>query len=517
MKEQPLVYLYDSTLRDGAQTLDVDFSVDDKRHIESLLDSFGLDFIEGGWPGSNPTDDALFATPASNKTSKRIAFGMTRKKGVRAEDDPQLRRLKECSADGVCVVGKCWDFHATHALGVSLDENVQIIADSVTYLKRDGGFVLFDGEHFFDGYRHARDYALRCLDSAARAGADWLILCDTNGGTLPETISSITTDVVKRFGGERIGIHCHNDIDMASACSLAAVRAGARQIQGTFNGLGERCGNANLVSILPTLVYKMGYRTTLSTEALRRLTNISHSIDEIINRPPEAHAPFVGRRAFAHKGGLHASAVAKNPTSYEHIDPVLIGNQRQLLVSNQAGRASIRHRLSLCGINNVASAHLDAIIDKVKAREYEGYAYDAADASFQLLARSIMNPQPAPFTVRDYHVTSSAAQDAHARVVIDYRGKEMDNEATGNGPVNALDNALRGLLTPLFPCLQQLALIDYKVRIMAQQRNTAAKTRVIIDYMDAQKQEWATVGVSHNVVAASWEALMDGILWALRE
>ncbi|MBC6445001.1 MAG: citramalate synthase [Alphaproteobacteria bacterium GM202ARS2] len=516
MKEQPLVYLYDSTLRDGAQTLDVDFSVDDKRHIESLFDSFGIDFVEGGWPGSNPTDDAFFATPARSTTSKRIAFGMTRKKNVRAEQDPQLQRLKACSADGFCIVGKCWDFHAQHALGVSLEENLRIIADSVAYLKQDNGFVLFDGEHFFDGYRNARDYALRCLDQAQQAGADWLILCDTNGGTLPEDIERVTQDVVQRFGGERIGIHCHNDIDMATACSLAAVRAGARQIQGTFNGLGERCGNANLVSILPTLVYKMGYRTTLHDDALRRLTSISHSIDEIINRPPESHAPFVGRRAFAHKGGLHASAVAKNPTSYEHIDPALIGNQRALLVSNQAGRASIRHRLSLCGIENVTPAHLDAIIAEVKAREYQGYAYDAADASFQLLARTIIDPQPAPFTVHDYLVTSSAAQDAHARVVIDYQGKRMDNEANGNGPVNALDKALRGLLTPLFPSLKELALMDYKVRIMAQHRDTAAKTRVIIDYVDANKQEWATVGVSHNVVAASWQALMDGILWALR-
>ena len=509
------IYLYDSTLRDGAQTPGVDFSVHDKRRIAELLDDFGIDYIEGGWPGANLTDDAFFQQKMSTKHAKIIAFGMTRKKHILAKNDLQLQKLKKTSADGICIVGKCSAFHATHALNVTLAENKRIIADSVAFLQQDNSFILFDSEHFFDGYKQNPSYALACLDQADKA--DWLVLCDTNGGTLPEDIERITEQVVQRFGGTRIGIHCHNDADLATANTLAAIRAGACHIQGTFNGLGERCGNANLASIIPTLVHKMGYQCSVTPENMKQLTKLTQTIDDIINRTADPNAPYVGSRAFTHKGGLHASAVTKNPLSYEHIDPDVVGNRRAFSISHQAGRASILNKLDAWGFPKPNAEMVKKIMTEIKKREYDGYAYETAEVSLQKLIAELMLPQKDPFTILDYHVTSKKDTSATAHIAIRYDGRTITSQGHGNGPVNALDKALRRLLHPLFPRLKTLQLIDYKVRIMSQSSNTAATTRVIISYIDAAHRAWSTVGVSTNVIDASWQALMDAILWTLRD
>ncbi|MBC6497053.1 MAG: citramalate synthase [Alphaproteobacteria bacterium GM7ARS4] len=518
MTSSRFIHLYDSTLRDGAQTLGVYFRTDDKRRITTLLDEFGIDFIEGGWPSANPTDDAFFADIPQRRHAHVMAFGMTHKKGRTAQDDPQLQALVQSDADGFCIVGKCWDFHVEHTLHVGLEDNLRMIADSVAFLRTTGKRVIFDGEHFFDGYKQNRTYAMECLQAAAHHDAHCLVLCDTNGGSMPDHIAHVTNDVVRQQGNIPIGIHCHNDMGLATANSLAAVEAGARHVQGTFNGLGERCGNADLVSIIPTLVYKMGYQTNISQERLRELTFYAHAIDHVINRLPSPSAPYVGTRAFAHKGGLHSAAVMKNPLSYEHIDPARVGNQRQLIVSNQAGKTGIRSLLEThTPPLHANDAQLDNIASLIKQKEFQGYSYDKADASCILLARSIIHPNhPRPFAVKDYHVTT--CQDSStANVTIQTPDEKTYSceKITEEGPFHALDSALRCVLQPLFPSLSRLTLSDYKVLILPQGENTAATTRVMITFTYHDAPECSTIGVSANIIHASWEALLDAFYWAL--
>jgi len=518
------VYLYDSTLRDGAQTQGVDFSPADKMAIARELDSLGIDYIEGGWPGANPTDDAFFASPPPLTRATLAAFGMTRRAGRSASNDPGLQAVLVPAAKAATLVGKSWDFQVTVALGVDLDENLRMISESVAYAKTRVAEVIFDAEHFFDGYRANPDYALSCAKAAYQAGARWVVLCDTNGGSLPHEVEEIVTAVAKIVPGDRLGIHCHNDSDNAVANSLAAVRAGARQIQGTLNGLGERCGNANLISILPNLMLKMGYETGVSQADLTRLTHVSRLLDERLNRAPNRHAPYVGESAFAHKGGLHVSAVEKDPRCYEHVAPESVGNRRHIVVSDQAGRSNILARFRDIGIeadpNDTTVARL---IDEVKHREYAGYAYDGAEASFELLARRMLSTVPDYFRLLGFRVIDERRWDVGADVLTlseaiikaEVKGETLMTVAEGNGPVSALDSAMRKMLTPAYPQLADLRLVDYKVRILDPQAATNAMTRVMIESADGNGERWSTVGVSTNVIDASYAALHDSITYKL--
>ncbi|HZS83898.1 MAG TPA: citramalate synthase [Stellaceae bacterium] len=518
------IYLYDTTLRDGAQTQGVDFGPADKAVIARELDRLGIDYIEGGWPGANPTDDALFREPPRLGRARLAAFGMTRRAGRSAANDPGLAATLGCGARVACLVGKSWDFQVETALGVSLAENLAMIAESVGLAACRLDETLFDAEHFFDGYKANPDYALSCLAAARDAGARWIVLCDTNGGTLPHEVEAIVREVVRTVPGERLGIHCHNDTANAVANSLAAIRAGARQVQGTLNGLGERCGNADLVALLPSLMLKMGYRTGVSEEALRGLTHLSRLIDERLNRAPDRHAAYVGEAAFAHKAGLHASAVEKDPRCYEHIDPAAVGNRRHVVVSDQAGRANLVTRLRDLGIE-VAADHpkLGALLDLVKQREFAGYAYDGAEASFELLARRALGAVPDYFRLTSFRVIDERRWNARGELVtlseatikVEVAGETAMTVAEGNGPVNALDTALRQALTPAFPELAHIRLTDYKVRILTPQDGTKAVTRVMIETADGKGESWSTVGVSTNVIDASYNALHDSLTYKL--
>ncbi|WP_417827974.1 citramalate synthase [Thalassospira sp.] len=522
------VYLYDSTLRDGQQTQGVDFSAADKTAIAKALDELSIDYIEGGWPGANPTDDAFFANPPKLKNSKLTAFGMTRRAGRSASNDPGLASLAQ-NAPIVCMVGKSWDFQVTEALGIELDENLAMISDSIAHLKTRVSEVMFDAEHFFDGYKANRDYALAAIRAAHDAGARWVVLCDTNGGTLPDEIFDIVTDVCSQIPGSHVGIHCHNDTENAVANSLAAVRAGARQVQGTLNGLGERCGNANLISIIPTLMLKMGYDVGISHDQLTSLRRISHILDERLNREPLRQAAYVGDSAFAHKGGLHVSAVEKNPTCYEHVEPHLVGNQRHILVSDQAGRSNILARFREIGVDvDPKSEAIGKLVETVKQREFDGYAYDGAEASFELLARKAMGELDRYFRVTSFRVIDERRwvdeQDeqvitmSEATVKVVVGDDQFMSVAEGNGPVNALDAALRKVLltVPEYrDAVEQIELIDYKVRIITRGDGTRAVTRVMIESRDGEGNNWATVGVSTNIIEASYNALRDSITYKL--
>jgi 2-isopropylmalate synthase len=518
------IFLYDTTLRDGAQTSGVDFGPADKAAIAAALDRLGIDYIEGGWPGANPTDNAFFEAPPKLGRARLSAFGMTRRAGRSAGNDPGLAALIGSGARVGCLVGKTWDFHVETALGVPLDENLRMIGESVAHLAGALDEVLFDAEHFFDGWKADPRYAMRCLEAAAEAGARWIVLCDTNGGTLPHEIEAVVAAVAKRIPGERLGIHCHNDTDNAVANSLAAVRAGARQVQGTLNGLGERCGNANLVSLLPTLMLKLGYETGVSREGLRHLTQASRMLDERLNRAPDRHAPYVGEAAFAHKAGLHVSAIAKDPRSYEHVDPATVGNRRHVVVSDQAGRANLVQRLEECGIAaDPADEKLGALLDLVKRREHDGYAYDGAEASFELLARRMLGSVPEFFRLQSFRVIDERRWNARgdlvtlseATIKVEVAGESFMTVAEGNGPVNALDAALRKALLPRYPHLGGIRLTDYKVRILSPQEGTRAVTRVMIETSGAEGEAWSTVGVSANVIDASYNALHDSLTWFL--
>jgi 2-isopropylmalate synthase len=518
------IHLYDSTLRDGAQTQGVDFGAADKLAIAVALDRLGIDYIEGGWPGANPTDDAFFAQLPRLSHSRVTAFGMTRRPGRSAANDPGLTAVLASPARTVCLVGKTWDFHVEVALGATLTENLDMIGESLVEARRRKDEVHFDAEHFFDGYKANRDYALRCLKAAYEAGARWLVLCDTNGGTLPHEVERIVGEVTARIPGTHVGIHCHNDTENAVANSLAAVRAGARQIQGTLNGLGERCGNANLVSLIPSLMLKMGLKTGVSETQLQQLTHVSRLLDDRLNRPAARGAAYVGESAFAHKGGLHVSAVARDPRTYEHVAPEKVGNRRHIVVSDQAGKSNILARFGEIGLE-IAADHpkLGRLIDEVKAREHDGFAYDGADASFELLARRALGSVPEYFTLvsfrviteRRFNAKGELVTQSEATVKVDVKGQRVLTVGEGNGPVDALDGALREALLPVYPRLADIRLIDYKVRILTPEAGTKAVTRVMIESTDGAHRHWSTIGVSANVIDASYNALHDSITWFL--
>jgi len=518
--------LYDTTLRDGAQTHGVDFSVEDKWLIAQQLDVLGLDYIEAGYPGANPTDTRLFAETRTLGNARLTAFGMTKRPGRSISNDPGFQALLAAKVDAICLVAKAWDFHVDVALGISLDENLDGIRESVAAIVASGRETLLDCEHFFDGYKANPDYALACAKAAYESGARWVVLCDTNGGTLPEEIEAIVSEVVKHIPGDHLGIHVHNDTDNGVANSLAAVRAGARQIQGTLNGLGERCGNANLTSIIPTLMLKSDYaerfETGVTPEKLRTLTHASRILDEVLNRSPNRHAPYVGESAFAHKGGIHVSAVQKDPRTYEHVPPEAVGNRRKLLVSDQAGRSNILAELDRIGIAIPKDdPRIGRLLDEVKEREAVGYAYEAADASFELLARRMLGNVPQFFEVESFRVLVERRHNAlgelvtisEATVKVRIDGETVMSVGEGNGPVNALDNALRKDLGPYQSYIADLDLVDYKVRILTG--GTDAVTRVLIESRDGVGNRWFTVGVSPNIVDASFAALIDSINYKL--
>jgi 2-isopropylmalate synthase len=527
------LFLFDTTLRDGQQTQGVQFSTAEKAQIAQALDRLGVDHIEGGWPGANPTDSDFFAAPPATKATL-TAFGMTRRVGRSAENDDVLAAVLNAGTPAVCLVGKTHDFHVTTALGVTLEENREAIASSIRHLFAKGREALFDAEHFFDGYRANPAYALSCLKAALDAGARWIVLCDTNGGTLPAEVGRVTAEVVAAgIPGDRLGIHCHDDTGNAVANSLAAVAAGARQIQGTLNGLGERCGNANLTTLIPTLLLKEPYasrfQTGVTREALAGLLKTSRMLDDILNRVPLRSAPYVGASAFAHKAGLHASAILKDPTTYEHIDPGLVGNERVIPMSNQAGLSNLRARLAAAGIEVEAKdPRLARIIETIKEREDQGYAYDGAQASFELVARRELGLCPEFFEVKRYRVTVERRKNKYDRmislseaVVVVKIGEQknmsvsdsMDETGSDRGPVNALAKALGKDLGPYQACIDDMKLVDFKVRIT--NGGTEAVTRVIIDSEDGQGHRWSTVGVSANIIDASFEALLDAIQWKL--
>ncbi len=518
------VFLYDTTLRDGAQTQGVNFSAADKAAIALELDRLGIDYIEGGWPGANPTDDAFFADKPVFKRAKLSAFGMTRRSGRSAENDPGLRAILDGAADVICLVGKTWDFHCEVALGITLDENIRMIRESVSLAAEKAGEAVFDAEHFFDGYKANPEFAISCVKAAYEAGARWVVLCDTNGGTLPDEVERIVGEVTQHVPGDHLGIHCHDDTDNAVANSLAAVRAGARQVQGTLNGLGERCGNANLISIIPSLVLKMGYDTGLSEEDMGRLTHVSRFLDDRLNRAPNAGAAYVGERAFAHKGGLHVSAIEKDPRTYEHVAPEAVGNERHILVSSQAGRSNVLARFREVGIEvDPKNPKIAALLEEIKNREADGYAYDGASASFELLARRALESVPEYFTLQSFRVMDERHWNARGELVtlseavikVDIGDQHFMTVAEGNGPVNALDNALRKALTAVYPQLNDMRLTDYKVRILTPGAGTEAVTRVMIESIDSAGHRWSTIGVSANVIDASFNALHDALTYKL--
>lgn len=527
------LYLYDTTLRDGQQTQGVQFSVAEKIQIARALDDLGIDYIEGGWPGANPTDSDFFAARPQTRATF-TAFGMTKRVGRSAANDDVLAAVLDAGTPAVCLVGKTHDFHVTTALGCTLEENRVAIAESVAHVVAKGREALFDAEHFFDGYAANPGYALDCLRAALQAGARWIVLCDTNGGTLPADVGRIVAEVIAAgVPGDRLGIHCHDDTGNAVACSLAAVDAGVRQIQGTLNGLGERCGNANLITLIPTLALKPRYRDRfdigVTSDALKGILKISRKLDDILNRVPLRAAPYVGASAFAHKAGLHASAILKDPSTYEHVPPETVGNERIIPMSNQAGQSNLRMRLAQAGLEvDPKDSRLARILDEIKRREDQGYAYDGAQASFEVLARRELGLCPSFFEVKRYRVTVERRKNRYdqmislseAVVVVKIGDRKMmsvsdsmDALGSDRGPVNALSKALGKDLGPYQAAIDDMRLVDFKVRIT--QGGTEAVTRVIIDSEDGQGRRWSTVGVSPNIVDASFEALLDAIQWKL--
>jgi 2-isopropylmalate synthase len=519
------LYLFDTTLRDGAQTTGVDFSIEDKRRIAAMLDDLGLDYVEGGYPGANPLDTEFFRKKTL-KHARFAAFGMTKRAGRSAANDPGIAGLMEAAADTIVFVAKTWDFQVHVALGCTLDENLDGIADSIKYARNHGREAILDCEHFFDGYKANRDYALQCAQTAHEAGARWIVLCDTNGGTLPDEIEAIVKDVTHRIPGSHLGIHTHNDTENAVANTFAAVRAGVRHIQGTLNGLGERCGNANLCSIVPTLLLKSEYadrfEVGVSLEKLKGLTKLSHTLDELINRAPNRHAPYVGASAFATKAGIHASAVLKDPRTYEHVLPETVGNMRKVLISDQAGKSNVLSELERLGVDvSKDDPRVLRVLDEVKEKEAQGYAYEGADASFELLARRVLGQAPDYFQVERFSVNVERRHNAAGELVtvseaivkVHVGGETLISAAEGNGPVNALDLALRKDLGKYQRYIEDLELIDYRVRVF--QGGTDAVTRVLIEFGDSTGARWSTVGVSANIIDASFQALLDSINYKL--
>jgi len=519
------LYIFDTTLRDGAQTQGVDFSLNDKEKISVALDNLGVDYIEGGWPGANPTDTEFFQKKHNFNNAKLTSFGMTKRSGRSADNDPGLSALMNSNTTSVCLVGKSWDFHVDVALGISNDENLENISESVKHFVKEKKELIFDAEHFFDGYKANPKYAILCLKAAFDHGARWIVLCDTNGGTLPHEVTKIVTEVSKVISGENLGIHAHNDTGNAVANSLSAVLAGVRHIQGTINGLGERCGNANLMSLIPTFYLKKyfseKFEINIKPNNIKNLTQCSRLLDEILNRKPNKHLPYVGAAAFSHKGGLHVSAVQKDPKTYEHIDPAEVGNSRNIVVSDQAGKSNILSRLKTIGIDvKETDPKIKKLLDEVKDREFIGYSYDGADASFELLARRIMGEIPRYISINEYDVSvkknSSGKIISSAKAHLEVDGEKIICEGEGNGPVNALDNAIRqnvDRLNKYSKYLKDLTLVDYKVRIL--NTGTEAVTRVSIESTDSKGKNWFTIGVSTNIIDASFKALIDSLDYKL--
>jgi 2-isopropylmalate synthase len=519
------VYLFDTTLRDGAQTNGVDFSLDDKAAVAAMLDQLGIDYIEGGYPGANPQDTKFFSEK-KNLNATFTAFGMTKRGGRSASNDPGLAALLDAEADAICFVAKSWDYHVDVALGISREENLDCIRESITAARGRGREVIVDCEHFFDGYKANPQYALACAKAAYVAGARWVVLCDTNGGTLPEEVSRIVSEVTREVPGDHLGIHTHDDCGCAVANALAAVAAGVRQVQGTLNGLGERCGNANLTTIIPALKLKPEFAKRfdigVTDEALASLTHVSRVFDEMINRAPNRYAPFVGESAFATKTGIHASAIAKNPATYEHVAPELIGNRRKVLVSDQAGKSNVLAELERLGISiNRDDPRITRMLEEIKEREAEGYAYEGADASFFLLAKRVLGEVPEFFKVerfsvnveRRWNAVGKLITVAEAIVKVKVGDEVMISAAEGNGPVNALDVALRKDLGKYQSLIGDLELVDYRVRIF--RGGSDAVTRVLITSRATDGETWTTVGVSPNIIDASFQALMDSIVYQL--
>ena len=519
------LYIFDTTLRDGAQTQGVDFSIDDKEKIALALDALGVDYIEGGWPGANHTDTEFFQKKLKLKNSKLTAFGMTKRAGRSADNDPGISALINSKAPAICLVGKSWDFHVDVALGISNDENLENISESAKHFVEQKKEFMFDAEHFFDGYKNNPQYALSCLKAAYTQGARWIVLCDTNGGTLPHEISKIVSEVLKQIPGKNLGIHAHNDTGNAVANTLAAVLTGVRQVQGTINGLGERCGNANLMSLIPTFFLKKDFsnkfETNINPSNIKNLTQCSRLLDEILNRKPNKHLPYVGAAAFSHKGGLHVSAVQKDPKTYEHINPEEVGNTRNIVVSDQSGKSNIISRLKTIGVNiKENDPKIKKLLEEVKDREFIGYSYDGADASFELLARRINGEIPRFISIKEYDVTvkknSAGKIVSTAKAHLEVDGEKIICEGEGNGPVNALDNAIRNnvdRLAKYSKYLKDLKLVDYKVRIL--NTGTEAITRVSIESTDSKGKNWFTIGVSTNIIDASFMALVDSLDYKL--
>jgi 2-isopropylmalate synthase len=519
------LYLFDTTLRDGAQTNGVDFTLADKLAIAGMLDELGIDYVEGGYPGANPTDTEFFSVDRKLDTTV-TAFGMTRRPGRSASNDPGLAMLLDAKADAICFVAKAWDYHVRVALETTNEENIASIRDSVRAAKAKGREVLLDCEHFFDGYKANPQYALACAKAAYDEGARWVVLCDTNGGTLPHEVEKIVGEVVKVIPGDHVGIHAHNDTEQAVANSFAAVRAGARQIQGTLNGLGERCGNANLVSIIPTLRLKPEFANKfeigVSDDAMKKLAHVSRALDERLNRAPNRTAPYVGDSAFATKAGIHASAILKEPETYEHVAPAAVGNKRKVLVSEQAGKSNVLAELDRIGIKaDKDDPRIGRLLEIVKERETIGYAYEAADASFELLARRTLGKVPDYFDVTQFDVNVEQRDNAKgervtvtmAVVKVKVGDDNLISAAEGNGPVNALDLALRKDLGKYQKYIDGLSLIDFRVRIL--NGGSEAVTRVMIESEDENGDRWTTIGVSPNIIDASFQALMDSIVFKL--
>lgn len=509
------IQTFDTTLRDGTQGEAVSFSVDDKLLIAQKLDELGIDYIEGGWPGSNPKDKEFFTRAASLQLqhAKLVAFGATRFARNTVETDPNVGGLIEAGTPVVAIFGKSWDLHTRRALGITEDENLRLIGETVAYLKAHGKEVIYDAEHFFDGFRSNPDFALRTLEAAKNAGADVLCLCDTNGGTLTTQLQEIVAVVRARFDGV-LGIHPHNDSDLAVANALAAVEQGVTHVQGCINGYGERCGNANLCSILANLELKLGH-TTIGPEKLAQLTPVAHYIAELANLPLRREQPYVGPSAFAHKGGVHVSAVLKDSATYEHVNPSQVGNRQRVLLSDLSGRGNVLYKLREHGLTDRLSEEARReLLEKIKHLEYQGYELEAAEGSFELLVREALHPNVSLFEVISYEVGTRQIANAKsvttATVILKVQGDIRSASATGHGPMNALDVCLRQCLASHYPATANVRLTDYKVRVLDSKKGTAAKVRVLVEWSDHQRS-WATVGVSDNVIEASWLALTDAI------
>ena len=513
------ISIYDTTLRDGAQTVGISLSMHDKLNISKILNSLKIDYIEGGWPGSNPKDDAFFyeIKKAELDHSMIAAFGSTRRKEYKCKDDSILQSLVNSRADVLTIVAKTWDFQVTKALDMELDENLLLIYETVAYLKDLGFKVFMDAEHFYDGNKVNEDYSMRCLEKASEAGVDMLVLCDTNGGTLPFDVHRITTAVSSRFSIP-IGAHFHNDTGVAIANSLCAVNAGAVSVQGTINGYGERCGNCDLITLIPNLVLKMNYECS-SGQVLHNLTEVSRFVSEIANLPHKENQPYVGENSFAHKGGIHVSALQKDTRTYEHIDPSLVGNRRKVLISELSGKSNIEFKAKELGINNIDDIKLSkTVLEKIKNLEEKGFQFEAAEGSFELLIREAMGEYTPFFKLLGFRVITEMNEqeilECEATIKVEVEGKPEHTAANGNGPVEALDNALRKALTKFYPSIAGMHLTDFKVRVIDDSSGAAASVRVLIDQTDGV-EHWGTVGVSTNIIEASWMALVDGIEYML--